>query len=106
MLSSLNENIQNKLIITTHSPYILETINSSIYAATLQKKGFMADSLVEKQKQIDYDKVSAYVVKNGEIHSIKADDIKQIDPKEIDGCSEEINAIYSKLSDMEFSNGN
>lgn len=106
LLSSLNENIRNKLIITTHSPYILETINNSIYAATLQKEGFMADSLVEKQKQIDYDKVSAYVVKNGEIHSIKADDIKQIDPKEIDGCSEEINEIYSKLSDMEFSNGN
>jgi len=29
----------------------------------------------------------------------------QIDPKEIDGCSEEINTVYSKLSEMEFSDG-
>lgn len=105
LLSSLNEDCQNKLILTTHSPYILETINNSIYAASLQEEGFKVDALVREQEQIDYDKVSAYVVKNGEIHSIKADDIMQIDPKEIDGCSEEINTVYSKLSEMEFSDG-
>ena len=103
LLTSLNEDLENRLILTTHSPYILETINNSIYAAALQKNGFKADSLVPKNMQVPYDAVAAYVVKNGEIRSIKADDIHQIDPKEIDGCSEEINTVYSRLSDMEFS---
>lgn len=103
LLTSLNGDLQNKLVITTHSPYILETINNSIYAATLQQKGFKASSLIPENEQVSYSNVAAYVVKNGEIHSIKTDDIQQIDPKEIDGCSEDINADYSKLSDMEFS---
>ena len=103
LLECLSENQNSKLVVTTHSPYILETINNSIYAATLQENGFDVNCLVSKNRQISYGNVSAYVVKSGEIHSIKADDIKQIDPKEIDGCSEEINSVYSKLSDLEFS---
>lgn len=102
LIAAANLNPNNKLVITTHSPYILESINNSIYAAMLQKKGLKAETLVKKEKQISYDDVAAYVIKNGEIHSIKSDDINQIDPKEIDGCSEEINTVYSKLSDMEF----
>ncbi len=102
LIECLNVCENNKLLITTHSPYVLETINNCIYADTLQKKGLESDIYVKKENQFPYEKVSAYVVKDGIIKSIKIDDIKQIDPKEIDVCSEEINKIYSKLSDMEF----
>lgn len=68
-----------------------------------KKKGFRSDLYIKKENQFPYEKVSAYAVKDGIIQSIKFDDIKQIAPKEIDVCSEEINRIYSKLSDMEFS---
>ncbi len=33
-------------------------------------------------------------------------DLKQIDPSEIDKCSEEINTFYSELIDMEVNNEN
>ena len=102
LIECLNITKRNRLIITTHSPYILETINNCIYACTLQKKGFKADSYIKKENQVSYEDVSAYSIKDGSIISIKCDDIKQIDPKEIDECSEEINGIYSNLSDLEF----
>lgn len=44
--------------------------------------------------------------KNGEIFSIMVNDLKQIDPSEIDKCSEEINTFYSELIDMEVNNEN
>lgn len=106
LIECLNGNKNNNLIITTHSPYILETINNSIYAALLQKKGIAAESIVPLLEQIEYENVSAYMVKNGDIFSIKVNDLKQINPSEIDKCSEEINTIYSKLIDMEVDNEN
>lgn len=106
LLECLNVSKHNMLIVTTHSPYVLETINNSMYAAALQNKSIDCTALIAKKNQVPYDKVSAYVIKGGEIQSIKADDIHQIDPKEIDGCSEEINDVYTKLSDMEYSHGN
>lgn len=38
LIECLNVCKNNKLFITTHSPYVLETINNCMYAAALQKK--------------------------------------------------------------------
>jgi predicted ATPase len=102
LLRCLNENKRNSLVVTTHSPYVMETINNCIYAGTLQQKGIDAKSALPISEQLNYDDVFAYAVKNGKIVSIKADDIKQIDPSEIDECSKDINDVYSKLCDMEY----
>ena len=102
LLKKLNTCDDNKLIITTHSPYILETINNCIYAKSLTDKEIKVDDLVPFDEQISYDAVSAYKIIDGVTKSIKFDKLEQIDSAEIDSCSIDINKVYSKLSDREF----
>ena len=101
LLEKLNTSPDNRIIITTHSPYVLETINNCIYAETLSKKGIRTDDLVPNREQISYDSVSAYKIIGGCTESIKIDELKQLDPAEIDSCSVTINDVYAKLSDRE-----
>lgn len=102
LLRELNTSSDNKIIITTHSPYVLETINNSIYAKTLSEKNVKTTDLIPVDEQISYDQVSAYKIVSGYTESIKVADLKQIDPTEIDSCSIDINKIYMELSDREF----
>ena len=102
LLRELNTSSDNKIIITTHSPYVLETINNSIYAKTLSEKNVKTTDLIPVDEQISYDQVSAYKIVSGYTESLKVADLKQIDPTEIDSCSIDINKIYMELSDREF----
>lgn len=103
LLKELGSSIDNKLIITTHSPYILETINNCIYAGALSEKGVKTDDLIPADEQISYDSISAYKIVDGHTESIKVDELKQLDPEEIDSCSVKINETYTSLSNREFS---
>lgn len=102
LLKGFSNLTDNTLIITTHSPYILETINNSIYADTLTKNNKDTRKYISLEQQISFDNISAYSIQNGEIHSIKDNDLKQINPSSIDLCSQKISDIYSKLSDIEY----
>lgn len=104
LLEFLNTSKENNLIITTHSPYILETINNCIYAAALSEKNIESNDILPSKQQISYSNVSAYKIHDGIAESIKIDELKQIDPAEIDSCSVSINEVYSKLSDREYEN--
>jgi energy-coupling factor transporter ATP-binding protein EcfA2 len=102
LLKGFSNGTENSLVLTTHSPYILETINNSIYADTIRKSGKNSKHLIPEEYQISYDNVSAYQIENGEIHSIMDDDIKQINPAAIDKCSQKITDIFTKLTDIDF----
>lgn len=102
LLKGFSNGTENSLVLTTHSPYILETINNSIYADTIRKSGKDSKHLIPEEYQISYDNVSAYQIENGEIHSIMDDDIKQINPAAIDKCSQKITDIFTKLTDIDF----
>ncbi len=102
ILKGFSNKTDNSLVITTHSPYILETINNSIYADKIRKSGKDSQELISEEFQISYENVSTYKIENGEIHSIMDDKIKQIDSGAIDKCSKTINEVYSKLTDIDF----
>ena len=102
LLRDFSNSTENSLVLTTHSPYILETINNSIYADAIQKSGHDASPLIPVESHISYENVSAYLVEDGSIFPIKDDEIKQINPEAIDKCSQKISDMYSKLSDIEF----
>ncbi|MGF7109391.1 hypothetical protein [Treponema pedis] len=102
LLKCLNKNKYNRLLITTHSPYILETINNVIYADKLKAAGKNVDSVISSDYHVSYDDVSAYMVKDGIVQNIKLDDIKQIDPSEVDSCSDIINNDYTRLEEIEY----
>ncbi len=102
LLECMNSNNNNLLLLTTHSPYILETVNNCIYAASLKSAGYDVGKILDEKLYVPYDKVTAYSIAGGVIKSIKTDDIKQLDPSKIDECSKSINDLYSKLSDLEY----
>ncbi len=102
LLSGFSNLTDNNLIITTHSPYVLETINNCIYADTLNKQKIETQKIIPLNSQISYENVSAYLIQNGEIFSIKEDDLKQINPGSIDQCSKKITDIYSELAKLEY----
>ena len=102
LLSSFSDITDNTLIITTHSPYVLETINNCMYANHISSKGINISKILPSEYHLSFDNVAAYKISEGKIISIKEEDIKQINPQEIDRCSENISDIYTKLSDAEY----
>ena len=102
LLSGFSNITDNTLIITTHSPYVLETINNCMYANQIAAKGIDVSNILPSEYHISFDNVAAYKIVDGKIISIKEDDIKQINPQEIDKCSETISDIYTKLADAEY----
>lgn len=95
---------KNSLIMTTHSPYVIEALNNSMYAKRLIDSGKDVADLLDTNELVSYDDVSAYKLSDGIIENIKDDELKQIDAGYLDSCSERIRNIYSKLEDIEFSN--
>ena len=87
-------------MITTHSPYILTAFNNLLYAEQVGKKHHQeVDRLIGKDYWLESAKNTAYFVENGSIRSIIKDEL--IDATEIDGASDEINALSDKLIDLE-----
>ena len=102
LISNMLKDESNICFLTTHSPYILETINNCIYAKQISSKGIDVSQILPEEYHISFDNVAAYKISDGKIYSIKEDDIKQINPEEIDKCSELISDVYTKLADAEY----
>ena len=96
----------NRLIFTTHSPYVLGTVNNCLYAGNLMHKKLDVTSIIDKEKCLKPEELRAYFIENGKIVSAFDEELGQINHDLIDGCSREINEIYEKLSDVEFNNEN
>lgn len=102
ILKGFSNKTNNSLVITTHSPYILETINNCIYANSIKESGKDIQNLIPIDSLISFENVNAYKIENGKIHSIMDTEIKQIDSGAIDACSTIINDTYTKLTDIDF----
>jgi energy-coupling factor transporter ATP-binding protein EcfA2 len=88
----------NRVILTTHSPYILSTANNLLYAA---KTGAGHPEEVNRIEPsccwIDYDRMGVWYVDRGTIESLMEDDIKQIGIERIDEVSSELNRKFDDL---------
>ena len=104
LMECTNRSPENLLVITTHSPYVLETLNNCIYAGELMHKGIATDSIISCKQHVLFEDVGAYAIDDGKIRSIKDHEIQQIDAHFLDGCSVKINSDYEKLSNLEFQN--
>lgn len=102
-LISLFSNINNnKVIITTHSPYILTSINNLIYAQKVGvKKNKEINDIISSKCWLDIDKINAYYVKNGSIDSIIDTELKLIQAERIDGISNILNDQFDKLMNID-----
>ena len=87
----------NALLITTHSPYILGTINNLIYAKDISKngKGEKVARIIDESKQIT--ECLAYFVENGLTKNCISEDDSLIQNEVIDGASQAINDDFDAL---------
>jgi predicted ATPase len=107
-------NISTKLplqfFITTHSPYILTSLNNLIQAGILQKK-FLSENpeklealykIVPKEQMIDPEKVAAYTLENGKLISLLDKKYQIMNADSIDDVSDELGVTFDSLVDMEY----
>lgn len=96
----------NRLIVTTHSPYILTALNNCIEANNVLKANPEAkadvDKLVPPESQIAYEDVAAYFVANGTAKSIMNDEYQIIDANALDDVSDELSRVHGELLDLKY----
>lgn len=101
---SLAKNGGNKILLTTHSPYILGTANNMLYAGRISKEVDNAKlrKIMNPLKWLDFKKLSAYYVESGVIQSCLDEEFEAIDNEIIDGASDEINTDYEKMAALRY----
>ena len=95
-----NAQIENKALITTHSPYILTALNNLLYAFEVGKNDLKgAEKVVGKPFWLDPARVAAYYVENGRLEPIMSDGL--IQAERIDEISTKINTQLDQLYDLQ-----
>lgn len=108
LMNNLMDSINNthrkhSIVITTHSPYILTSLNNLLYAAEVGKQKKEETTKIIPQKYwVDFDKVGAWFVKNGKIASILEEKEKQIKAENIDELSHQLNREFDKLLHLKY----
>ncbi|MBG2839203.1 MULTISPECIES: AAA family ATPase [Proteus] len=92
--------------ITTHSPYIISSLNNLLLASIIVKehpeKAEMVYKLVPKEAILDFNEVAAYQISKDGIKSILDEEQHLISSDYIDNISREISGIFDNLLDIEF----
>lgn len=103
-----NKEYKNQLLLTTHSPYILTSLNNLMYAYTVGlKHKEEVSKVIEEKYWLNPDDVSAYMLeydeKRGGCVAKNILDEKEglIDAENIDGVSSIINEEFNKLINIE-----
>ena len=101
---SLVKNGKNKVILTTHSPYVLGSINNLLYIKHISNDNNIAklEKIIPSDIWLDYHSMGAYYLKDGRTEDILNDEYQDIDHGVIDGASRTINEDYEKMVDIKF----
>lgn len=100
LLEFNNTTKDNKLLITTHSPYMLAALNNSILAEEVFEKTGKEIDLYKKDHRISFEDVAAYKCEDGNVFSIIDEETRLINADAIDSCSTEINSDFDELLDL------
>ena len=97
-------NFGNPILITTHSPYILTSLNNLMYAyQTAKNHSSETNLIVKKEYWINPDDVSAYMLlPNGECLDIFDRTERLIKAEKIDEISSVLNEQFNALLNLEF----
>ncbi len=95
----LVKNAGNQAVLTTHSPYILGTLNNLLYANKISKQVDQEKlhRIINRDKWLDFEKLSAYYVRDGQCRSCVDLEFESIENEMIDGASEDINRDYDQM---------
>ena len=96
----LNGQKKHSCFVSTHSPYVLTSLNNLILAGeTLAEKGD-AMKVFLKRQTLRYNEVAAYSMRDGKAIDIMNDEYHLISAEAIDEASAEIGADFDKLMSL------
>ncbi|WP_334090496.1 AAA family ATPase, partial [Helicobacter typhlonius] len=98
----LNPKKTIQVAFSTHSPYILSTLNCLLLAHQVGNKTRVVESIIPSRFWLDIKRFDAFKIKNGEVKSIIDKETKLILADEIDEVSEEIGEMFDSLLDLEY----
>lgn len=104
-LISLMLNVtDSKVIITTHSPYILTSTNILLYSNKIENRKNRSNFIIKKNLRLDFGKVDAFSVGEREDYfkSLMDKETNMIETNYIDGVSEIINEDLDRLIELEY----
>lgn len=99
----LNNQLENQLIITTHSPYVLTVINNLMYAYQVGKKNAeKVAAVVNKESWIDPKRVNAYMLTHEGAERIIDNEQGMIMAEKIDEVSSKLNEDFDTMLNIEY----
>lgn len=107
---SKEQNTSHDLVMTTHSPYILASLNNLLLAGKIKEeqpiKFTKAKKIVNGDYYISKNDLNVYALKNGKAKSIISKETGLIAENELDHVSEEINYEFNALKNLYFESAN
>ena len=91
----------NRMLLTTHSPYVLSELNNLLYANEVSNEDGRRDQIIAAHKILSYEHVKAYYVNQGKVYA-GMDENHQIMSSLIDGAAETINEEYERLVELKW----
>lgn len=97
---------KDKLIITTHSPYVLTSLDNLIQASNAAKAHpelkEKASEIVAEAKWVDFDRVTCYFFENGSCRSTLDQENQTIGTSNIDDVSETLGKTFDQLLELKY----
>lgn len=101
LIASMDFDRGDTLFLTTHSPYIMTSLNNLIQASNAAKERVSDSDEIERaiprECWINYDSISAWSVADGTVEPINDDEVRLISADALDKASELISNDFSKL---------
>lgn len=101
-LIALVNNCKHSVVLTTHSPYVLGTLNNLLYAHTIPSQySKKVNEVIPESLWLDYNSFDSWFIKNGTIENCMDSEIHMIQNERIDEISKVINDDFDKLLDLQ-----
>ena len=102
-LIALVNNCRHSVVLTTHSPYVLGTLNNLLYAGTIPfNDSKKVSEIIPESFLLDYNHFNAWFVKDGRIENCMDSEIHMIQNERIDEISKVINEDFDKLLELQY----
>ncbi len=97
----------SKLLMTTHSPYVLTALNNLVKAGEVAKsrpeETKNINKIVKKDYWLNYEDVGVYYINKGKAKNLMSKTNRMIDATAIDDVSDILDVAFNKLLDIQYS---
>lgn len=100
LLAKLCNTKKYQIFITTHSPYLLSSINNHFIAGTIDDDNVY--KIIEKDEILHASESTSYVLKNGQAHNLISEEDGLIEADVLDKVSNDIANEFDRLLDMKY----